>query len=148
MLKKILGIIAVVAFIAFLVIPVSGDTNRTGDVIGKFRIASSGATLNATNTVTGTAFRIKDNLGFLSLFYQVTAGTSTPHYRIAVFTSPDGTNFTTLPEATATASSDETSTNLEHVSVSIPLTNFVRVDVVGVLLNATNTTFNLWTGDQ
>ena len=152
MIDNIIGKISLVGFvvviIAVLILRANADTTKTGELVGRFRIGTSSGTLNGTSTITGTPFKIKDNVGFLSLFYQATQGTSTPHYRIDVFTSPDGTNYTTLPEATATASTDETRTNLQHVSVSIPFTDSVRVDIVGVALNATNTTFDMWIGEQ
>ena len=112
-------------------------TTKTGELVGRFRIGTSSATLNGTSTITGTPFKIKDNVGFLSLFHQATQGTSTPHYRIDVFTSPDGTNYTTLPEATATASTDESSTNLPTCISKYTIYMILSgVDVVGVALNA------------
>lgn len=147
--KIIIGII-VLCMTAFFVVPgeILSRTSKEGGIMSSFRVGTSSATLNGTGTITGTPFKIKDNVGFLSIFYQATQGTSTPHYSIRVFTSYDGTNFTTLPESTATASDDETSTNLEHVSVAIPLCDSVRVDVQGITSNATNTTFSMWIGDQ
>lgn len=147
--KTIIGVIILCLMVFFLVPEeLLSRTSKEGGLMGSFRVGTSSATLNGTSTITGTPFKIKDNVGFLSIFYQATQGTSTPHYSIRVFTSYDGTNFTTLPESTATASDDETSTNLQHVSVAIPFCDSVRVDIQGIELNATNTTFNMWIGDQ
>lgn len=147
--KIIIGIIVLCLTVFFLVPEeLLSRTTKEGGLMSLFRVGTSSATLNGTATITGTPFKVKDNVGFLSIFYQATQGTSTPHYSIRVFTSYDGTNFTTLPKATATASDDETSTNLKHVSVAIPLCDSVRVDIQGIALNATNTTFDMWIGDQ
>ena len=137
---------AVIIALAVIVATVA-PTSQQGQVQGKFKLAINGDTLNGTAVGTGTAFRINDNLGFLSLFYQVTAGTSTPHYQLRVYTSPDNVTYSGTG-VLATATADETSTAFTHVSVSIPLTNWVRVDMEGVTANATNTTYVLWEGNQ
>jgi len=144
-MKKILFSMAVLAFAGFVAM---GATSKQGQLQGKVTRMLTAETINGTATATGTGFKAEGNVGYLSLFYQATQGTSTPHYRIDVFTSPDDSSYTTLPVATATASTDETSTDFKHVDVAIPITSYIRVDVVGVDLNATNTTFDMWRVEQ
>ncbi len=121
--------------------------SKQDGIKGKMTIEQSAVTLNATATITGTPFYIKENSGFLSVFYDFVIGTSTAHYKIQVYTSPDGTNFVTTP-IVITPSSDETSVDMKHVDVPIYVTSYARIDIVGVALNATNTTFTLWRVEQ
>ncbi len=140
---KVIKIFFSITVIALICFATMAPTTREGQLVGKFHTGTSSATLNATNTITGTPFALSGSTGDISIFYQATAGTSTPHYKIVLYGSPDNTTYTTSPIATLTASSDETSTDFIHRQVSAPYMPWGRIDIVGILLNATNTTFRL-----
>ena len=142
--KRITNIIFSIIVVGFIATVSLAPTNKTGQLQGKFNMGTSSATLNATNTITGTPFKLHGSTGNISVFYQATQGTSTPHYLIHVFTSINGATFTTQPVATITASTDETSTDLTHRDVPIPYAPWGRIDIKGITDNATNTTFDMW----
>ncbi len=123
-------------------------TSRQGQVRGNYWVGTSSATLNGTATITGTPFQLKGSNGNISIFYQAIQATSTPHYRIACYTSPDNGSYTTEAVATMTPSNDETTTNFMHRAVSLNYTPWARIDIIGVDLNAEGTTINMWIGDQ
>lgn len=130
-----------------LVFLVSGVAeSKQTNIKGKMKIEQSAATLNATATLTGTVFSIGNNSGFMSVFYKVVQA-GTPHYKIQVYTSPDGTNFVTTP-IVITASSDETGTDMVHVDVPIFVARYARIDVVGVAGNPADTTITVWRVEQ
>ena len=137
-------------------------------IAGKWHVGTSSATLNGEKNVagggvgiiTGTPFRLAGSTEDLSIFYQAIQATSSPHYLINLYTSPnfnpvDGTgSFTTQAVATLTPSFDETSLDFTHrtassstatgipgIVISAP---WARIDIEGAALNAEATTFNLW----
>ncbi len=139
-------------FTAFAVIVLGlfvclGAVGKYGGIKGKVTLEQDGATLNGTATITGTAFYIKENLGNMSVFYDVTAGTSTAHYYIQIYTSPDNSTWTTTP-VVITATSDETSVDVKHVDVPIYVAPYGRIDVVGATSNATDTAISVWRVEQ
>lgn len=148
MSKKVFGFYIGVAICLGLLcfLPVENAESKQTNIKGKMVIEQSAATLNATATLTGTAFYVKENSGFMSVFYQVVQA-GTPHYKIQVYTSPDDTNFVTTP-IVITPSSDETSTDMIHVDVPILVTVYVRIDVVGVAGNPADTTITVWRVEQ
>ncbi len=131
-------------------------------IAGKWHVGTSSATLNGeedvaalgSGTITGTPFRVSGRLEDVGIFYQAIQGTSSPHYRIALYTSPDNSSYTTNAVATLTPSNDETTTNFINAVATqttssgeltaLPIAPWGRIDVEGAALNAEDTTFNLW----
>ncbi len=138
------GIVLVAFIFTFSMAPYS----RLGQLQGRFHIGTTSAILNGVGsndgaTITGTPFALSGSTGDISIFYQATQATSTPHYKIAIYTSPNNATYTTELVATLTASSDETSTDFKHRVVSIDYSPWARIDIIGITGNATGTTFDL-----
>ena len=137
------GVIVTMVVLAAILVINLAPTSQQGDVNSKFAKVLDSETLNGTNTITGTPFRVSDAMGFISMFYDVDVGTSTAHYQIKAYTSPDNSTYAT-DGILLSPSSDETSVDVKHVSVPITLCNWVRIDIEGVTSNATNTTISAW----
>ncbi len=125
----------------------------------RFHVGTSSATLNGEKNqagggvgiITGTPFRVSGKLENISIFYQAIQATSSPHYAISLYTSPNFSpvdssgSFTTFPFATLTPSANETSTDFMHrVATGTAGVPWARIDIEGAALNAEATTFNLW----
>lgn len=147
-MKKLFKILASCTVAGLVFASILAPTTREGQVRGKIVRATTTATLNGTSTITGTPFSTLHHRGDFAVFYQAAQGTSTPHYRIEAYGSPNNSTWTTEAIATITPSTDETSTDFKHRSLDIPVTPWVRVDIIGVTANATNTTFDMWIVEQ
>ena len=102
---------------------------------------------------TGTGINMMSSNGYLTLFYQATQATSTPHYRIDMAFSPNNATYTTAVGGTSTVTDtvDEVDTTFKCITVMHPATNgvatmspWIRFDVVGAPLNAAGTVFDMW----
>ncbi len=135
-MNKILKIVSCVITVGII---------ATVTIGGKFHVGTSSATLNGESVITGSPFRLSGGPDGVSVFYQAILGSSTPHYKIGFYTSPDNSSYTTNPIATLTPSADETTTDFMHrVATSTAGVPWARIDVLGSKLNAEDTTFNLW----
>ncbi len=147
-MNKILKIASCV-IVAGIIVTVASLAMSVG-IAGKFHVGTTSATLNGANAVaTGTPFRVSGKIEDVGIFYQAIQATSTPHYKIRLYTSPDNSSYTTNAVATFTPSVDETTTDFINRSVpslgtSTPSGPWGRIDIEGAALNAEGTTFNLW----
>lgn len=138
-------IIAGCLALMFSCVYVFGDTSKMGQIRSKIQtIIGSGTSTSVTldgstsDILTGT-ITTQHDIGFFSIEYQVTQGTSTPHYFIDYLGSYDGENFTTQPLGTLTASTDTTSTDRTIVQFNPPPVAYIQIRVHSATGNATDT---------